>query len=1247
MEGETNEASVQIGEAVEMEFAAKGREKESKCRVWKVVRYADKVDVVLMILGTLGALLDGMSTPALVVVLSGIVNTLGGGQESSQVFMDDMNQYTLYFVYTGIAVWMAAFLEGFCWTRTGERQAFYMRTRYLKAVLRQDVGFFDNGGVSTSQVITTISNDTLVIQDALSEKVPSFLMNTSLFVFSYATSFYLCWKLALVAFPLLALLVIPGLMYGRILMGLAGQMHTEYNKAGNIAEQALSSIRTVYSFVGEKRTTENYSAALNDLVKLGIKQGLAKGLAIGSNGVAFAIWALLSWYASRLVMYEGESGGRVFATGLSFITGGLALGTALPNLKYFSEACIAADRIAEMIERVPTIDFDDSRGQVLERVHGELDFKDVGFAYPSRPHTKVLNNFCLNIPGGQTVALVGSSGSGKSTAIALLERFYDPVAGDIMVDGINIKNLQLRWWRNQIGLVSQEPALFATSILENIRFGSEGASMEDVVAAAMAANAHNFVAQLPDGYNTQVGEGAIQMSGGQKQRIAIARAMIKNPPILLLDEATSALDAASEKVVQQALDRACMGRTTVVVAHRLSTIQNANKIVVVKRGQVIESGLHEDLLNQSNGVYNMLWKMQQQCHATGEEDNSTGLEDRASSTRLSNLRRLSISSPGSGLSSHLEEINSRANGVNGKPSSFCRLLALTAPEWKKAIVGSACALVYGAVQPIYAFVLGSMISAYFIKDHQEMKSKMRSYDLVFFSLFIISFVVNVVQHYNFTAMGELITKRIRESMMAKVLTFEVGWYDQEEISPGAICSMLANEANVVKSLVADRISLIIHTCTAVILATALGMAVAWRLAIVMIAVQPLTTLCAYIRKVLLKNMSKKSGDAQNQCSQIAAEAVANHRTITAFCSSDRVLSLFRATQIRTRKEAIKQSWFAGIGIGSAQSLTFLTWGLDYWYGGKLVHQGLISPGDVFKTFFILVSTGRVIAEASSMTSDLAKGSAAFKSVFEILDRVTKINPDDPQGTKPLTIQGNIEFKSVDFAYPARPHCIILKDFNLKVSSGSSIALVGPSGSGKSTIIGLVERFYDPLKGTITVDGMNIKTLNLRCLRKHIALVGQEPVLFAGSIRDNILYGRPTATEAEIVQAATAANAHHFISNLKDGYETKCGDRGTQLSGGQKQRIAIARAIIKNPRILLLDEATSALDGESEKVVQAALDRVMVGRTTVLVAHRFNTIWAAQSVAVLHNGVIVERGTPPDLMSRRGAFFDLYQIQQHQ
>lgn len=1111
----------------------------------------------------------------------------------------------------------------------------------MDALLRQEVGFFDKRGSNISEVVTTISKDTFVIQDALSEKVPNFLMNTSTFVSGYAASFYLSWRLALAAFPLLVLLVIPGLLYGQTLMGLARRMQAECRGAGRIAEQALSSIRTVYSFVGEQQTMEKYEAALNDAVKIGIKQGLAKGLAIGCTGVSFAIWAFLSWYASILVMYKGESGGNVFATGLSLINGGLSLGTALPNIKCISEACIAAHSIIQMTERVPAIDSDDKNGQVLDKVCGEIVFKNVEFVYPSRPHTKIFHNLCLTVPGSQTVALVGSSGSGKSTVIALLERFYNPVAGEIMVDGINIKNLQLKWWRNQIGLVSQEPALFATSIKENIMFGKQGSSIEDVVAAAVASNAHNFISQLPEGYDTQVGEGGVQMSGGQKQRIAIARALIRNPPILLLDEATSALDAESEKIIQHALDQASMGRTTLLVAHRLSTIQNANLISVVHGGQIIESGPHEELINKSKGAYRTLWNMQQQTRI-GEE---SWVQTQVSFTRTSNVSQVGRSSLQLlGKSIYFDNMTTTNTPMSCR-SLFCRLLALNAPEWKEAMVGSTCAIIFGAVQPVYAFVLGSMISVFFISDHKEMKSKIRSYALVFFSLCLVSFLLNLLQHYNFAAMAESLTKRIRKKMLAKVLTFEVGWFDQEDNSSGAICSKLANESNVVKSLVSDRISLVIQTLSAVILAMTLGLIVAWRLAILMIAVQPLTILCFYTRKVLLTSMSSKSGKAQNRGSQMAAEAVANHRTITALCSKDTVLALFAATQRGTLKEGIKQSWLAGFGIASAQSLTFLTWALDFWYGGKLVEQGLISSGSVFKTFFILVSTGRVIAEAGSMTSDLAKGSSALKSVFGILDRVTKINPDDSEQMKPLNIQGDIEFRKVSFAYPTRPNMIILNEFSLKINRGSSLALVGQSGSGKSTVIALIERFYDPFQGMITIDGLDVKTLNLRCIREFIALVGQEPTLFGGTIRDNILYGRPNATESEIIEAAKAANAHTFISCLKDGYETYCGERGVQLSGGQKQRIAIARAIIKNPAILLLDEATSALDGQSEKAVQQALDTVMVGRTTLLVAHRLSTIQSADSIAVVQNGAIIEQGIHAELMNKGGAYSNLVRIQQ--
>lgn len=554
-------------------------------------------------------------------------------------------------------------------------------------------------------------------------------------------------------------------------------------------------------------------------------------------------------------------------------------------------------------------------------------------------------------------------------------------------------------------------------------------------------------------------------------------------------------------------------------------------------------------------------------------------------------------------------------------------------------------MAFGAVQPVYAITIGGMISAFFIQDHAEMQQRIRTYALIFSSLSLVSISVNLLQHYNFAYMGEHLTRRIRLRMLERILTFEPAWFDEEENSSGALCSRLSNEASTVKSLVADRVSLLVQTTSAVTIAMIMGLVVAWKLALVMIAVQPLTILCFYTRKVLLSSFSAKFIKAQNQSTQIAVEAVYNHKIVTSFGSIQKVLELFDRAQDEPRKEARKKSWLAGMGMGSAQCLTFMSWAFDFWYGGTLVEKGQISAGDVFKTFFVLVSTGKVIAEAGSMTSDLAKGAAAVASVFQILNRQSLIPwsrqaEDGGSGTLLQKVTGKIDLRNVDFAYPSRPKSLILRQFSLEVKPGTSVGLVGKSGCGKSTVIGLIQRFYDVERGSVRVDGVDIREVDVHWYRKYTALVSQEPVIYSGSIRDNIVFGKLDATENEVVEAARAANAHEFISYLEDGYETECGERGVQLSGGQKQRIAIARAIIRNPTVLLLDEATSALDVQSEQVVQEALDRIMVGRTTIVVAHRINTIKDLDSIALVADGKVVERGTYAQLVNKRGAFFDL-------
>ncbi|GJM90459.1 hypothetical protein PR202_ga06740 [Eleusine coracana subsp. coracana] len=1188
-----------------------------------VFAHADAADAVLMVLGMVGAIGAGVSTPVVFLISSFLFNAVGTGPDGEpQQFRSVMNENARNLLFQAIASWFMAFLgeralytellKNACSAAVAIRADHFAapetcrgvlldadggaagfrecRPRYLKAVLRQDVEYFDIKTGLTSEAITSITNDSLLVQDMLSEKLPNFVENVTMFVAGFTVGFVLLWRLTLVALPSALLLLIPGFLYGRMLIDLTRQIREQYNRPGAMAQQAVSSVRTVYSFVAERSTTAKFSAALEESVRLGLKQGLAKGVAIGSNSIRFAIYAFTIWYGSRLVMYHGYKGGTVYAASASIVLGGTAFGSALSNVKYFSEASSAAEGILEVIQRVPKIDSQSDTGEELANVVGEMEFKNVEFCYPSRPESPIFTSFNLRVPAGRTVALVGSSGSGKSTVIALLERFYDPSAGEITLDGVDIRRLRLKWLRAQMGLVSQEPALFALSIKENILFGKEDATEEEIVAAAKAANAHNFISQLPQGYDTQVGELGVQISGGQKQRIAIARAILKSPKILLLDEATSALDTNSERVVQQTLDLASVGRTTFVIAHRLSTIQNADMIAVMQSGEVKELGSHDDLIANGNGLYSSLARLQKN-RDSGEANDISGIgSTSASAVRLSNSltisRRFSEASR-SCLAQSMEDAQHK-NAQKSKPPvpSFRRLLMLNAPEWKQALMGSISAVVSGAIQPVYSYVMGTMITILFSTDHEEIKDKIRTYALFFVAV-------------------------------------------------------------TVRSLVGDRLSLVIQTVSAALIACIMGLVIAWRLALVMIAAQPLVIICFYARRVLLKSMSKKAIKAQSECSKLAAEAVSNLRTITAFSSQDHILHLFNQAQHGPRKDSIRQSWFAGLGLGTTMSLLTCTSALDLWYGGMLMAEHQITAKALFQTFMILISTGRMIADAGSMTTDLAKGADAVASVFAVLDRQTKIDSDNPEGFKPDRLKGEVDITGIDFAYPSRPDVIIFQEFSLKIQSGKSTAIVGQSGSGKSTIVGLIERFYDPLKGVVEIDNTDIRTYNLRALRRQIGLVSQEPTLLAATIRENIVYGSETASEEEIENAARSAFAHDFISGLKDGYDTWCGERGVQLSGGQKQRIAVARAIVKNPAILLLDEATSALDSQSEKEVQEALDRVMVGRTSIVVAHRLSTIQNCDLITVLDKGTVVEKGTHASLMAKgpSGTYFGLVSLQQ--
>ncbi|KAG5243323.1 ABC transporter family member [Salix suchowensis] len=1206
----------------------------------ELFRFADGLDYVLMGIGSIGAFVHGCSLPIFLRFFADLVNSFGSNANNMDKMMQEVLKYAFYFLIVGAAIWASSWAEISCWMWTGERQSTKMRIKYLEAALNQDIQYFDTE-VRTSDVVSAINTDAVMVQDAISEKLGNFIHYMATFVSGFVVGFTAVWQLALVTLAVVPLIAVIGGIHATTLAKLSGKSQEALSQAGNIVEQTIVQIRVVLAFVGESRALQAYSSALKVAQRIGYKSGFSKGMGLGATYfVVFCCYALLLWYGGYLVRHHYTNGGLAIATMFAVMIGGL---TSYPSMGAFAKAKVAAAKIFRIINHKPTIDRNSESGLELESVTGLVALKNIDFAYPSRPDAPILNNFSLNVPAGKTIALVGSSGSGKSTVVSLIERFYDPNSGQVLLDGHDIKTLKLRWLREQIGLVSQEPALFATTIKENILLGRPDASQVEIEAAARVANAHSFIIKLPDGFDTQVGERGLQLSGGQKQRVAIARAMLKNPAILLLDEATSALDSESEKLVQEALDRFMIGRTTLVIAHRLSTIRKADLVAVLQQGSVSEIGTHDELIAKGeNGVYAKLIKMQEAAHETAL-NNARKSSARPSSARNSvsspiiarnssygrspYSRRLSdFSTSDFSLSLDAQFPNYRLEKLAFKEqaSSFWRLAKMNSPEWVYALVGSIGSVICGSLSAFFAYVLSAVLSVYYNPDHAYMSREIAKYCYLLIGLSSAALIFNTLQHSFWDIVGENLTKRVREKMLTAVLKNEIAWFDQEENESARIAARLALDANNVRSAIGDRISVIVQNTALMLVACTAGFVLQWRLALVLIAVFPLVVAATVLQKMFMNGFSGDLEAAHSKATQLAGEAIANVRTVAAFNSEAKIVGLFSSNLETPLRRCFWKGQIAGSGFGIAQFSLYASYALGLWYASWLVKHGISDFSNTIRVFMVLMVSANGAAETLTLAPDFIKGGRAMRSVFDLLDRKTEIEPDDPDATPvPDRLRGEVELKHVDFSYPTRPDIPI-----------------------SSSVIALIQRFYEPSSGRVMIDGKDIRKYNLKSLRKHIAIVPQEPCLFATTIYENIAYGSDSATEAEIIEAATLANAHKFVSALPDGYKTFVGERGVQLSGGQKQRIAIARALIRKAGLMLLDEATSALDAESERSVQEALDRACSGKTTIVVAHRLSTIRNAHVIAVIDDGKVAEQGSHSHLLKNYpdGSYARMLQLQ---
>lgn len=975
----------------------------------------------------------------------------------------------------------------------------------------------------------------------------------------------------------------------------------------------------------------------------------------------------------------------------------------------FAAAVGSYEKLRRDIDRESLIDGTSLDGIRLPNPEGTIEFKNVSFAYPSRPEITVLEEYNLVIPANKHTALIGLSGSGKSTIAGLATRLYDPNEGQILFDGHDIRELNVFDLRSSISLVQQEAPLLDRSLLENVAHGLInspdpehtdlkptllGTELADVASdvrnghdltvaaerhgpiiarivqlvrnAAALADADDFICALKQGYGTTVGSSGRLISGGQKQRIALARALIKEPRVLILDEATASLDSRSEQRIQRAIANISSGRTMITVAHRLSTITNADNIVVMQKGRLLEQGTHADLMAR-DGAYASLVKLQT-IGTTSESESTTPIATSDLELSSDSLNeKAEVVSEDQAVDEKAQATGNEAQSGSAEedepPSpkkSLWDLCRGYAPALKPhllvifiALLGSvAVGGAFSGEAVIFGNTVGSLNpckTPAFIRSHGNF------FGLMFFVLAIIEFFANLISWAGFGWTSERLVYTVRVLSFRSLFEQDLEWHQSEGRSPSMLLSYITRDGNALAGLSGSVLGTLFSITVNLFAAIILTHIVAWKIALVCLSLVPLLLGCGLMELNVLGKFEEKHETAYTKSVAIGVEAVTSIKLVAALSLEEETLGTYKRSLVGPRKETLTVILQASFWQAMTYFLGNCVNALSYWWGAKQIIAGNYTQTQFLIVVFSLLVGALLWAQMFALAPELSNARGAMARILSLIE----IGSDGMRGhvpdpevqhrledkdleavaeSKPVHLfdgrPSSVQFSNVHFTYPARPDSKVLNGLDIKVQPGQFCALVGPSGAGKSTIISLIERFYTPQSGSILVDGVDITKSRDVSFRDTIALVPQESVLFEGSVAFNIGLGSRHAQEAtmdEIIEACKLANIHETINDLPEGYNTLCGPNGSQFSGGQKQRLSIARALVRKPKLLILDESTSALDAESEKLLQDSLELVAKETTVIAIAHRLRTIRKANVIFQIEAGQCFVSGTHEELM----------------
>ncbi|KAM0125425.1 hypothetical protein ACHAP3_009777 [Botrytis cinerea] len=1278
-----------------------------------------------LLLGVICSIAAGVPFPIIGVLFGQLLDDFNAAtcSESSGSSSDgdqsDINSKILIIVYLAIAQFVLIYLHLSCWSLHGARLAQRLRERYLQNLLRQEPSYFDN--LPPGEVASRLNGDVQTIRSGTSEKVGIVLSSFSFFITAYIVAFIKDWELAAMLLSLIPAYFLMSFIGTYYIEKYAGLMSDHAATAASIASEALSNIVVVQAFGGNTRLENKFSAAL----KASRTEGLKKATAIGIQSgflyfIAYSANGLAFWQGSKSIADSvrnntaGVTVGATFTVIFILVEATLLLSQVAPFLHLFIAAIASYKKLRSDIDRQPLIDGTTDSGLRLPQAGG-FEFKDVSFTYPSRPEITVLNNITLSIPANKNTAIVGLSGSGKSTIAGLVTRLYDPTHGQILFDGHDIRECNTRDLRGFLSLVQQEPSLLDRSLLENIAHGlinssnpnhahlkaalnsselsdlaseiREGKDLLVTVAsrapeiieivnlvrkAAELADADSFITALQHGYGTSVGSSGRLISGGQKQRVALARALIKDPAVLILDEATASLDSRSEQRIQQAINKIASGRTMITIAHRLSTITTADNIIVMHKGDIVEQGNHAELMAK-NGAYADLVKLQGLGSSSGKNERASidsVSKSVATTSTAVDLEKSSIISAPLGDAEE-PEFSAKKETASDVPEeeqepetpkkSIWALMKGYAPALRPhfltIFIALVASIVVGGAFSGEAVIFGNTVgslnpckSASYIDAHGNF------YGLLFFILAIIEFFGNLVSWAGFGWISEKIVFNVRVLSFRSLFEQDLQWHQSEGRTPAVLLSYITRDGNALAGLSGSVIGTLFSITVNLIAAIVLTHIIAWKIALVCLALVPLLLGAGLMELRVLGQFEDRHENAYTQSVDIGVEAVTSIKIIASLSLEEETLATYRRSLKGPRAETFKVSVLASLWQATTYFLGNLVNALAYWWGSKQILAGTYTQTQFLIVVFSLLVSALLWSQMFALAPELSNARAAMARILSLIEigsdkmrgNVEDLPSKDIEAmaeTKSPAPSSNqaassVQLRDVHFSYPARPDMQVLKGLNIDIQPGKFCALVGPSGAGKSTIISLVERLYTPQSGSIIIDGVDVTKHRDVAFRDSISLVPQESVLFEGTVEFNIGFGaRPghEVTMDEIIAACKLANIHDTIAALPDGYQTLCGTNGNQFSGGQKQRLSIARALVRKPKLLILDESTSALDAESEKLLQDGLEKAARGITVIAIAHRLRTIRKADIIFLVDAGRCTDQGSHEELLERSESY----------